>query len=262
MDQTLDPRCYTVLQLMLARNLFIGDEVRVSTLGNAWNESGANPDGFNQALSILQRDGLVRLSRSVNGTVAQLSKSGFALGQKQRSAPLIERRANSQATDMPPPKRRRRVEYLASPRVIRPHEQQASKTRAAAEVIRDRAKVTHSGVFTKKANSPSPTALQLCVLGLLRNRRVPPGGQIDYSCVLEEWMRMDLRHDDLLLAIQRLSEKRELETLQHPRERLILTQRGYDRYEKPPQSMDDGLDRWQAKKCLRATKRLGALPAA
>jgi hypothetical protein len=265
MDTTLDPTCYTVLQLMLARNLFIGDEVRVSTMRTSWSESGQAPESFGNAIAQLKDSGFIRVGHSTAGPVAQLTKQGFSLGQQKRQAPAVERRATPQTTPAPPIQRRRRVEYLNSPRIAEQHTTETSKPQAPAasqHAQKARANVTHAGVFSTQAGGPPPIALQLCVLGSLRNRRIRANGQLDYACVLEDWMRMDLRHDDLLLAIKRLSEQGELETINHPKERVLLTQRGIDRYENPPKSMDDGMHRWQAKKCLRATKRLGALPAA
>ncbi len=265
MEVTLDPSCYTVLQLMLARNLFIGDEIRVSTMRTSWNESGQAPEAFGNAMSQLKEHGLIRAGHSTAGPVAQLTKKGFTLGQQQRRAPAQERRKAPPVSASPPPQRRRRVEYLATPRIAEKHSEAktASKQPAASKATQgERSRLTHSGVFSGRGEGPSPNALQLCVLGLLRNRRLRANGQIDYACVLEDWVRMDLRHDDLLLAIKRLSDQGEVETISHPKERLLLTQKGFERYEKPAKDMDDGMDRWQAKKCLRATRRLGSLPAA
>ena len=231
----------------------------------SWNESGQAPEAFGNAMTQLKDSGLVRIGHSTAGPVAQLTKQGFSLGQQKRKAPAVERRTAPQAVPTPPIMRRRRVEYLNSPRIAEQHSTDRAKApepSISKQAHEERADVTHAGVFSSQAGGPTPNALQLCVLGLLRNRRLRANGQLDYACVLEDWMRMDLRHDDLLLAIKRLSEQREVETINHPKERVMLTQRGFDRYENPPKSMDDGMDRWQAKKCLRATKRLGALPAA
>ena len=274
MTATLDPGCYTVLQLMLARNLFIGDEVRVSTMRTSWSESGQAPEAFGNAINQLKDSGLIKLGHSTAGPVAQLTKKGFNLGQQKRRKPTIERRKAPPVSASPPEQRRRRVEYLSTPQIAEQHEQQSSPLQpqpeeplpqSSTEVStndQQRDSVTHAGVFARHSAAPSPNALQLCVLGILRNRRLRAHGQLDYSCVLEDWTRMDLRQDDLLLAVKRLSERGEIETINHPKERLLLTQRGFDHYEAAPSSMSDGMDRWQAKKCLRATKRLGSLPAA
>ena len=96
----------------------------------------------------------------------------------------------------------------------------------------------------------------------MRNRKIRPNGRIDYTDVLQEWLNMSLRHDDLLLTVKRLSENKEITAISHPKECLMLTKSGFERYESAPKDLTDGMDRWQAKKLLRATKRLGAMPAA
>lgn len=263
MIQALDSGCYTVLQLMLARGLFIGDEVRVASLRIAWNESGQPQEAFGVALNQLQQDALIKLGHSKAGPVAQLSKHGFALGQQKRQAPLHTERRRSMPGDNPTSHRRRRVEHvLPAPQAKTPGASPESPPKSPIGLAHARSRVTHGSVFASQADTLSPNALQMCVLGVLRNHGIGAHEQLDYAHVLQDWLHMQLPQDDLLLAIKRLSDQREIEAISHPRERLLLTRRGYQRYENMPANLEEGMDRWQARKYLRATKRLGRLPAA
>lgn len=282
------PQGHTILQLMLARGLFIGDELRIATLRSGWVESGYPRETFGNAISLLKDQGLIKVATSKAGPVAQITQKGYATGTQ----PHVERRQIEQPSDKPPPARRRRVEHLPRPKLTQSlslpaktpkpavTSEATEATEAAPITMLDepvastpvekkqagsaQRNVTHASVFagSSKSRAPSSSALQLAVLGLLRNHKVRANGRMEYAVVLQEWIHMGLRHDDLLLTIKRLSDQNQVTLINHPTERLMLTKSGFDRYEGAAKDLTDGMDRWQAKKLLRATKRLGSMPAA
>ena len=298
MPPQLESTALTILHLMLARSLFIGDEVRVATLRTSWVESGRQAQEFGDALSQLQQLAAVRIAHGSNGPVAQLTKQCMQLGQRKPIATVttagvrreqtvaIPARPESIAmaapqtgsqpaavsalltrTNQTPSPSLETQAARSAPRQTQSQAQSPAKTPSQTPTtttpINDRSsanKLTHAAVFG--GSSPSPATLQYCVLGILRNQRLIAGQTFAYAELLKLWHELDLRQDDLLLAIQRLSETGHLTTISYPSEQVMLSAEGYAHYEHAPSDMADGQHRWDAKKHLRLIKRLGALRAA
>ncbi len=276
MSASLSPAVRTVLQLLQARQMFIGDELRVSALRVAWTESGHAAEDFGHAISELKRLGYARTVHGTAGPAIQLTHAGFRASTEQpkrvspakpmpaprRAAPApasLATRALPPERPLPaatPPPRRERVS--AAPPPAQP------ETPAATPASRSDTdhELAHAQVFRTRSKSLNDNVLRYCLLGLFEHHRLRPDGKLGYDTIMGHWSEMGLTRSDLLYALEILIRRGEIRTTTKPQETVILTKKGYNGCRSTPESLEQGMDRWQAKKRLRLTKQLGSLPAA
>lgn len=266
----------TILQLLRARQLFIGDELNLRTLRVAWEESGQSAETFGQAMSHLRDQGFIRVVQSTAGPAVQLTHQGFQASQPAaRSVPSVEATQRIREPVTPPPKRvphqvsstmPETLELPDLPEVDLPtplpppaRRQTASRSQHQPDHAQDMA---HARTFRTRSEIVNDNVLRHCVLGLMRHYRIKPNGQLGFNCVLSHWQEIGLSRADLLCALDLLIADGAIQTISEPQEKIVLTLRGFEHSHSAPSSMEDGMDRWRAKKRLRLTKHLGSLPAA
>lgn len=283
----------TVLRLLQARQMFIGDEVRVRTLRLAWEESGQMPEDFSTALRALQALGLIRSVHGTAGPAIQLTHKGFRATTQQRQQPSpplatpekaarTTSRAQPDSENAPVPAPAQpiaasRVRKAGAPPGSRPlvskslPKAETSPRPQAAPTRRPRAdanetpmgeSIAHSQVFRTRSASLNDNVLRHCMLGLLQHHKLRAHGQLDYDVIMQHWEEMGLTRADLLYTLDLLIHDGSIRTTTRPREMVILTGRGFNRMGRGSSDLNDGMDRFQAKKRLRMTKHLGSMPAA
>ncbi|RZO84956.1 MAG: hypothetical protein EVA65_08055 [Oceanococcus sp.] len=248
MSLRLDPAATIVLHLMLARGMLIGDRIKLSILNVSWEESGRSKHELNLAIAQLQRHQLVRVHLNTPSTMLELTPSGVEVGhQKPAPAPAAQPKPRS-----------------SKPRVRRapPMAQRAASQAADSSSAPPARSLEHASVFRSRDAELTPRVMQLSILGLTHHYRLAAGGSLPFETIRAHWFEMGLSEPDLLYALDGLINSGDIQTRSQPRELIILTARGQQRYQSLAADLDEGLDRWRAKKLLRRTKNLGALPAA
>ncbi len=270
MSASLSPAVRTVLQLLQARQMFIGDELRVSALRVSWTESGQAAEDFGHAMSELKRLGYARTVHGTAGPAIQLTHAGFRASTEQpkrvspaKPMPAPRRPAPAPASlatrALPPP------QPLAPPAPPRRREApEVSAAPAAAPASRNDTEhqLAHAQVFRTRNDSLNDNVLRYCMLGLFEHHRLRPEGKLSYDLIMRHWAEMGLTRSDLLYALEILIRRGEVRTTTRPQETVILTSKGHKACTSTPANLEQGMDRWQAKKRLRLTKQLGSLPAA
>lgn len=245
MGLRLDPAAITVLHLMIARGMLIGDQMKFSILRVSWEESGRSKHELNLAIAQLQRHQLIRVHLDTPSTMVEMTPLGVEFSHQK---PL--------ATPQPAPQSRkpraRRAPPQTPPSVRPPPTQQGSAAQS----------LEHANVFRSRDGELTPRVLQLSILGLTHHYRLGAGGTLPFDTVRAHWFEMGLPEADLLCALDALINSGDIQTRSQPSEVIVLTARGLKRYTSLAADLDEGLDRWRAKKLLRRTKNLGALPAA
>ncbi len=273
MSASLSPAVRTVLQLLQARQMFIGDELRVSALRVSWTESGQPAEDFGYALSELKRLGYARTVHGTAGPAIQLTHAGFRASTEQP-------KRVSPAKPMPAPRRPAQAPASLAARALPPQQPLAP---ASAPRPREKAvaapaaptaptqavnrsdtehQLAHAQVFRTRNDSLNDNVLRYCMLGLFEHHRLRPEGKLSYDVIMRHWAEMGLTRSDLLYALEILIRRGEVRTTTRPQETVILTPKGHKACTSTPANLEQGMDRWQAKKRLRLTKQLGSLPAA
>lgn len=242
MTLRLDPAAVTVLHLMLARGMLIGDQVKMSILRVSWEESGRSKHELNLAIAQLERHQLIRVHLNTPQTMLEMTPRGLEASH-QKPIP--------QAQPQPAPRSRKPRTRRAPPATA-----PANETPSAARGIE------HAKVFRSRDAELTPRVMELSVLGLMHQYRLPPGGNLPFDSLREHWNEMGLAEPDLLYALESLINRGDVQTRSQPSEIVVLNHSGSQRYRSLAADLDEGLDRWRAKKLLRRTKNLGALPAA
>ncbi len=308
MEDELGPSLRSILHYFRSRQLFIGDELRLSTLRMAWLEAGQAPETFSPAIAELQRRGCLRTVRSIAGPAVQLTRTGFNASQQterptappaSHEAPPTAAPLKTEAAARPvartaaagketvsallrqalpaagpaaqnrPPKASatggtgspQRSRPAPSPARPAPPLQQATKAtqRSRAETDQD---IARSQVFRTRSKDLNDAVLKHCLLGLTQHYKLRAHGQLSYETIMHHWEEMGLSRSDLLYTLDQLISDDAVRTTSQPHEMIILTPKGLRLAVGAPKDLDDGMDRWQAKRRLRLTKRLGSLPAA
>ena len=246
MSLRLDPAALTVLHLMLARGMMIGDRIKLSILSVAWEESGRSKHELNLAIAQLQRHQLIRVPLDTPSTMLEMTPRGLEASHQKPVA------AQKPVTRTRKPRLRQPAPSIKPPAVRQPQANRAAATRS----------LEHASVFRSRDAELTPRVMELCILGLTHHYRLGAGGSLPFESVRAHWFDMGLSEPDLLYALDGLINSGDIQTRSQPRETIILTARGVQRYRSLGADLDEGLDRWRAKKLLRRTKNLGALPAA
>ena len=246
MGLRLDPAAITVLHLMIARGMLIGDQIKFSILRVSWEESGRSKHELNLAIAQLQRHQLIRVHLDTPSTMVEMTPLGVEFSHHK---PVPQQQPTPQARKP----RTRRAPSQTPPSVRPPPIQQAP---AAAQSLE------HANVFRSRDGELTPRVLQLSILGLTHHYRLNAGDTLPFDTVRAHWYEMGLPEADLLCALDELINSGDIQTRSQPSEMIVLTARGLKRYSSLAADLDEGLDRWRAKKLLRRTKNLGALPAA
>lgn len=245
MGLRLDPAAITVLHLMIARGMLIGDQIKLSILRVSWEESSRSKHELNLAIAQLQRHQLIRVHLDTPSTMVEMTPLGVEFSHHKPVA--------KQPPATPPAKPRAR---RAPPRTP-PRAPQAQPDQSAAPHS-----LGHASVFRSRDGELTPRVMQFSILGLTHHYRLSPGGSLPFATVRAHWFEMGLSEPDLLFALDGLINSGDIQTRSQPSELIVLTDRGFKRYSSLAADLDEGLDRWRAKKLLRRTKNLGALPAA
>lgn len=117
-----------------------------------------------------------------------------------------------------------------------------------------------SVMYTSSADGPNPQVMEYLVLGLLRHADRHGPTALSLSRLGHAWERMHLAPESLQEAIRSLRRKGYLKPPVQPDTHVALTRAGFGINHARPQDMQDGIDRWEATRRLRATRSLGALP--
>lgn len=246
MGLRLDPAAITVLHLMIARGMMIGDQVKLSILRVSWEESSRSKHELNLAIAQLQRHQLIRVHLDTPSTMVEMTPLGFEVSHHKPTAATTP----PAATPTRKPRVRRTPPRPPSARPAQPPQAAAAHS------------LEHASVFRSRDGELTPRVMQLCILGLTHHYRLSPGGSLPFETVRAHWFEMGLSEPDLLFALDGLINSGDMQTRSQPSEMIVLTDRGLKRYSRLAADLDEGLDRWRAKKLLRRTKNLGALPAA
>lgn len=264
----LGQNAVSILQMLHGRQMFIGDELRLSSLRVAWEESGHSGADFNTGLGELIRAGHVRQVKSASGAALQLTQSGY----QQMLKPPPAKPAMPQVAESSRPTRRPVSPRAPQLRSAGPGPSQAtplpppSPPETARGPVRltqpDRQDVIHARVFRTQIDGINDNVLVQCLLGLLDMHKLGPRDAIELRIIVDEWAQMGLSRADLLYTLDMLVRDNAIGTISEPHERVMLKERGRRRLKAAPRNLEEGKDRWNARKRLIAIRKLGRLPAA
>ncbi len=235
----------TLLGIFHARHLYIADEIRVDSLRRIWLASGSSAEDFERAVRFLTAGGFLRQVESGRSAGLRLTRKGYEAIQQ----PVTARRYQEAA----PPPRQVRIRPAAPTRI------ESAMPRFADAAASSDPQIAKARLFREQHPHLSAAVVQHLIFGLFKQANVPAGKTVRYQHFLDAWQQMRLPETELVGALDRMVAQGFLQTAADGSAALRLTHTGRKAILSEPQTIQDGLERAQARRYLRLTKRLGEL---